>query len=99
MSMNIKELKEKGTDVETKKSHSKIQPKVLAILKSEVKASGEAMTQKEVAEKLSKIENRTITPQQARSALMALRKKGTVVRRIMEEPDETGNTHFWYPKN
>ncbi len=95
MSMDVKKLKEIGKDVEMKKVRSQIQPKVLAIVKANTK-QGKAVTQKEVAEVLSKQLERDIRPQHARSALLALRKQGKVVRRIMSEADETGNTHFWY---
>ncbi len=97
MSMDVTKLKEIGKDIETKKTHSKVQPKILAILKRSTK-DGDALTQKEVAEKLGKIEGRSIRPQQARSGLKALEKKGKVVRLVLPTPDETGNTVFWYSK-
>ena len=99
MSMDINELKAVGKDVETKKVKSEIQALALAVVKSNTKA-GQAVTQKEVAEiltkQLKKEKGDEIRPQHARSALLALRKKGKVVRRIMDTPDEKGNTHFWY---
>lgn len=95
MSMDVKKLKEIGKDVETKKPKSKIQGSVLAIVRANTK-EGKAVTQKEVAEILGKKMGREIRPQQARSALMSLRKQNKVIRRVLDEKDETGNQVFWY---
>ena len=95
MSIDIATLKRDGKDVTVTKPHSAVQGKVLAIVRKHTKA-GEGLTQKEVAGELGKMLGKDVAPQQARSALKALDKKGKVVRRYMEKPDETGNRVFWY---
>ena len=95
--MDIEKLKKVGKDIQIKKTHSNIQPKVLAILKTNTK-NGEAVTQKEVAEILGKQLGREIRPQHARSVLLTLVKKDKAVRRVIYPPDENGNTVFFYSK-
>ena len=97
MTIDIQKLKDIGKNIQTIKTHSNIQPKVLAIIKLNSKDK-KALTQKEVSTILSKQLKRDIRPQQARNALLALVKKNVVVRRVLEQPDENGNYVFFYLK-
>ena len=93
--VDLKKLKEIGKDVEQTQTKSNLQPKVLAILRQNTK-NNEAMTQKQIADILGEKLARTIRPQHVRSILLSLRKKNAVMRRILPQPDENGNSHFWY---
>lgn len=95
--MDIEKLKKIGKDIQTTKTHSNIQPKVLAILKTNTQ-NGKAITQKEMADLLGKKLGRQIRPQHARSVLLNLVKKGKAVRRVIFPPDENGNKVFFYAK-